>query len=600
MGMTGKKLLMLSVSAVALNVSMGLAAFAGERCMTNIATTSTDVVTSVGAPVAVTGTLGGQTAQAVTDTNFLVNPAIGPNFLTKDVGTAVANDVLLGDADLVNTTGTFVSRLPDAVNVVNSANVTMGTAIATVTPHYGEGPNGASFESTATGSDAFACGPGATATGDHATALGNAATATGSEATASGASATATGNQATASGAFANANGANATAVGEFSNADGANATAIGQNAQAIGANATAVGQNALATGANATAIGQDAIANGDATAVGQNSTADGTAVTAIGKDAVATGINTTAVGDNADAGGLNSTATGAGAKAFGGANSTATGAGALAIGSQDSTATGAGANASLSIGSTATGAGSNAALSVGSTATGALSDVSGTALATANGFGSTVAPASVGGTAYGALSSTTGDSATALGAGSQAGTNGTAVGAGTSANPNGSVAIGRDSSGNGATASLQNEFTLGTANHTYTAAGITSDLSRDRQSGPLEVATTDANGHLATDGGQIFRELGKQGAGIAIATAMENPDLVGNETFGLAANIGFFEGNSALSVSAMGVLGRDFMGGGERWAISGGVGVSLNENNFGGQSTDRAVAGRAGVQVSW
>ncbi len=140
----------------------------------------------------------------------------------------------------------------------------------------------------------------------------------------------------------------------------------------------------------------------------------------------------------------------------------------------------------------------------------------------------------------------------------------------------------------------------LGTANHTYTAPGITSAESRNRQSGPLEVATTDSSGHLATDGGQIFRELGEQGAGIAIAMALENPDLVGNETFGLSANLGFFEGNTALGVALMGVVGHNLVGGGERWAVSGGVGVSLNENEFGGQSVDRTVAGRAGVQVSW
>lgn len=570
MGMTGKKLLMLSVSAVALNVSMGLAAFAGERCMTNIAVEKGDVVTSVGTSVDVTGTapLAGLTAAGVTNTFFRLNPG---GFTTKDLGTAIVAEAF-GDADLESQTRQFLVRLPGSESVVESGTAVTDSFVRNVTPHYGEGVDGASFESVVSPADtnSFACGPGATAAGENATAIGNAAQAIGANATANGAAAQATGANASANGANAIANGANATAIGQSATADGANATALGQNASATGANATAVGQNSIADGINATAIGQAAFAHGDATAVGQHSLADGTAVTAIGKDAVATGSNTTAVGDNADAGGLNSTAIGTGASAFGGANSTATGAGALAIGSQDSTATGAGANASLSIGSTATGAGANAAESFGSTASGAFSDVSGTSFATANGVGS------------------------------RAGNNGTAIGAGTSANPNGSVAIGRDSSGNGATASLQNEFTLGTANHTYTAAGITSDLSRDRQSGPLEVATTDANGHLATDGGQIFRELGKQGAGIAIATAMENPDLVGNETFGLAANIGFFEGNSALSVSAMGVLGRDFMGGGERWAISGGVGVSLNENNFGGQSTDRAVAGRAGVQVSW
>ena len=307
----------------------------------------------------------------------------------------------------------------------------------------------------------------------------------------------------------------------------------------------------------------------------------------------------------------IGSTATGAGANVEFSALSTATGAGAISVLSIGSTATGAGANTSLSIGSTATGAGSSAVFSVGSTATGAqananfslgstatgaYSDVSGTAFATANGFGSEVQQGTIGGTAGGAFSYAGANGASAYGVGSSAtGEGATAVGAGASASAEGSTALGA-----GATTSTPYEMKLGTAANTYTAPGITSDLSRDRQSGPLEVVTSDGNGHLASDGGQIFRELGKQGAGIAIATALENPDLVANETFGLAANVGFFEGNSALAVSAMGVLGHDFAGGGERWAISGGVGVSLNENNFGGQSTDRTVAGRAGVQVTW
>jgi hypothetical protein len=155
---------------------------------------------------------------------------------------------------------------------------------------------------------------------------------------------------------------------------------------------------------------------------------------------------------------------------------------------------------------------------------------------------------------------------------------------------------------GAGAQSEFDNEISLGAkdGSSTYTTPGITSSLSKSRQSGPLEVVTTDSAGHLASDGGEIFEELGRVGAGIAIATAMENPDLVGNEKFGLAANLGFFEGNTALSVSAMGVIGHNLVGDGERWAISGGVGVSLNEDNFGGQKADRALAGRAGVQITW
>jgi trimeric autotransporter adhesin len=145
-----------------------------------------------------------------------------------------------------------------------------------------------------------------------------------------------------------------------------------------------------------------------------------------------------------------------------------------------------------------------------------------------------------------------------------------------------------------------RNEFVLGTANHTYTAPGITSDLSRERQSGPLEVVTSDSQGHLASDGGLLFNKLGEYGAGIAIAMSLENPDLVANERFGIAANLGFFDGNVALGVSMMGVLGHDFAGYGERWALSGGVGVTLDSGSYGGHDSNNTVAGRAGVQVSW
>ncbi|WP_088342994.1 MULTISPECIES: hypothetical protein [Rhodomicrobium] len=391
------------------------------------------------------------------------------------------------------------------------------------------------------------------------------------------------------------------------SDAGSINSFACGQNSDVRGSiGATAIGPNASASEALlSSAFGSGAQADDSAfsTATGALANASdsfGSTATGASSDA-SDSVGSTATGAFSNASNsIGSTATGAGANVAYSIESTATGAGANAALSIGSTATGADASASLSIGSTATGAHSNAALSIGSTANGAFSDVSGTAFATASGFGSEVAAFTQGGTAYGAFSRTSGNAATAIGAGSEAGENATALGAGTSANANGSVAVGRDSSGNGAVASKENEFVLGTANHTYTAPGITSDLSRERQTGPLEVVTTDSNGHLASDGGQIFRELGEQGAGIAIATALENPDLVGNETFGLAANVGFFEGNSALAVAAMGVIGQNFMGGNERWAISGGVGVSLNENNYGGHQTDRTVAGRAGVQVSW
>jgi hypothetical protein len=529
-------------------------AVAGERCVIDVDYTNTAVVTGVGDPVAVTGTTGQQFSSAVTDTNFLVNPPIGGNFTTKDLGQAAAGE-LFGDADLVTTTGQFLSKLPDAVNVVGYNNVTTGTAVATITPDFG----GAS----APGANAFACGPNAQANGDNATALGNSAVANGNDATAVGQNAEANGENATALGQGSQAHGADATAVGENAHAHGENATAIGQEAEAFGQNATAVGENSDARGRNATALGQDANALGtNALAIGQDANADGNRATAIGQGSLAVGNAATAVGQGAEARN-NGTAVGTGARA-------------------------------LDFGATAVG--DTAFATEFGTAVGDDSVAQRDGVAMGNG-----ADALRNATAVGREAQATGNGSVALGKDSRArGEGSVAIGREAEANADGSVAIGRDAQGNGAVSNNQNEFVLGTANHTYTAPGITSGASRAAQSGPLEVVTTDSNGHLASDGGQIFNTLSEFGAGIAIAMSLENPDLVGNERFGIAANLGFFEGNTALGVSLMGVLGHNFVGGGERWALSGGVGVSLDDNDFGGRSAGTTVAGRAGVQVSW
>ena len=140
----------------------------------------------------------------------------------------------------------------------------------------------------------------------------------------------------------------------------------------------------------------------------------------------------------------------------------------------------------------------------------------------------------------------------------------------------------------------------FGTAANTYTMSGITSGLSRDRQTGPLEVVTTDSAGNLASDGGLLFERMSKLGGGIAIALALENPDLVAGERFGIAGNVGFWEGNVALGFTAMGVLGNNLVGQGERWALSGGVGFTVKEDSYGGRSSQSSVGGRAGLQISW
>jgi hypothetical protein len=437
----------------------------------------------------------------------------------------------------------------------------------------GPGDGGA----TAANSQDFACGPGADATGvgtEGATAIGNNPTANGGGATAVGNDVSATGNGAVALGGDDPEDGPTI--------ANGEDATAVGAAATALGTDTTAVGNDANASDLGATAAGADADASGElSTATGFAATASEGRSTATGANADASGLRATATGSQATASGELSTATGTRAEAVNG-RSVAIGADAIA----DPTVNGDPAFdlvRATAIGSEAE-ARNRRATAVGS-------------LAIAGGGRST---------AVGDDSVARGFQSTAIGSNARTGAQGapvdfaTAVGSNTRARETGSVALGTDSAGNGAVATRENQFVLGTANHTYTAPGITSDASRSFQTGPLEVVTTDANGNLASDGGQIFEQISENGAGVAIAIAMENPDLVGNETFGLAANVGFFEGNTALAVSAMGVLGHNFMGGGERWAVSGGVGVSLSEENFGGRSSDRTVGGRAGLQVSW
>lgn len=170
-----------------------------------------------------------------------------------------------------------------------------------------------------------------------------------------------------------------------------------------------------------------------------------------------------------------------------------------------------------------------------------------------------------------------------------------TSIGTNAQANAAGSAAYGE-----GAVANQTQQQVFGTQANTYTTPGITSGLSRARQSGQLEVATSDANGNLATDGGMIFETLSENQAGIAIAMGLEMPSLNAEESFGMALNWGIFEESQALCFSAMGVAARDVFVDGDRIALTGGFGISLQEESFGGHSTSSSSGGRVGIQLSW
>jgi hypothetical protein len=140
---------------------------------------------------------------------------------------------------------------------------------------------------------------------------------------------------------------------------------------------------------------------------------------------------------------------------------------------------------------------------------------------------------------------------------------------------------------------------TLNATGNRYTAPGITSDFSRSFQNGKLQLVTTDATGHLASDQGAVFKGIAKVQAGVAIALAMEAPSLGQHENFGLRLGWGNLDGDAnAWGMSAMGVLCRGCMGAGTRLALDGGIGFS--HSDFMGYRSESVVAGRAGVQLTW
>lgn len=361
---------------------------------------------------------------------------------------------------------------------------------------------------------------------------------------------------------------------GDGITANGAQTVAIGQGANTGADNALAIGTMSSAAGASSVAVSSGSSAAGDAAiAVGLNADANGTAAIAIGGGAG--GTQAQATNDFAIAIGNGAAASGAGATAFGGttiALTTATGTNALAI--QGASAAGE-QSIAMGIGAMTTTGASNAAA-----------------------FGSGSTASAVNASAYGQGSTASGMNSSAYGQGSTAeAMNSSAFGSGATvaASHTNSSAI-----GTGATTTYDNQMMFGTANQTYTMPGITSATSLSRQSGPLDVATTDAMGNMATDGGAIFTALSQLQAGVAMSFALENPELQGTESFGIAANWGSFKESQALGFAAIGVLSRDTFGGGERLAISGGIAVSVAERTYGGRTSDTQVGGRAGGQLTW
>ena len=140
--------------------------------------------------------------------------------------------------------------------------------------------------------------------------------------------------------------------------------------------------------------------------------------------------------------------------------------------------------------------------------------------------------------------------------------------------------------------------MTLGTAKDTIKAEGITSQKSKDRQVGSLEVVTSDSQGNLATDGGAIYNQLGQYGStldshsamlsahskkleehgkGIAIAMAMPDAWLSDKKQFGIFGAVGGFDNETAMGFAAIGRINETF-------SVNGKLGSDVEFKQFGWQ----------------
>jgi hypothetical protein len=460
----------------------------------------------------------------------------------------------------------------------------------TLRPLNGNG----NLEATLTGS---LLAPTTTASGAFSTALGVPAAATGEYATSVGAFSIATGARSTAAGALAEATAEGATATGARSRAGAAGSSAFGVDASATGINAIALGQGAVATQMASSVLGATASASAPAaTAIGHNTQAGALASFAGGVSARATGVGSTSLGRLSQASAEGATATGAQSIA-GAASASAYGAGASATG-VDATALGQGAAAtelaSTALGATAT-ATAPAATAIGhnTQATGVASFAGGVS-ARATGVGST---------SLGRLSQATAVGATALGTAAEAGFAGsTAIGAGartTAANQvalgasGGSVRVGDMAA---STAAQTGELSLVTTDASgtlgrgaavssfATAADVTSIRSAQAgQAGQL-VALRDGQTALFDLARVNRRDIGRANEGVALALAMESPQLPADARFAVAGGVGYFRDRGAATFAFAARVGT-------MSAVTGGVGVGFRSGD---------VGARAGVQHAW
>jgi hypothetical protein len=275
-------------------------------------------------------------------------------------------------------------------------------------------------------------------------------TSSGEFSTALGTPSAATGRLSTALGAFSLASGERSLAVGSFSEAIASDATAVGNDTFASAPGSSAFGQGAVATAPAASAIGHNTVASGLASfAGGVRAQATTEGAVALGRFAAATAASTVSVGAGSAASADLSTAVGERAQA--------TGLAASAFGQQAR---------ATAMGATAIGRFSEAS-QMGTTALGVRSTAS-----------------AVNAIAIGPISTASAERAVSIGAGATAAfVRSTAIGA-------------------GAATTADNQVALGGAGSAVRVGDIAASTAA--QTGPVGLATVDANGVLGQNTGLI------------------------------------------------------------------------------------------------
>jgi hypothetical protein len=126
-----------------------------------------------------------------------------------------------------------------------------------------------------------------------------------------------------------------------------------------------------------------------------------------------------------------------------------------------------------------------------------------------------------------------------------------------------------------------------------FVTSGNTVDVGGNRiQNVATPILGTDAVNKDYVDGGfrVLSRRIDKVEEGVAIASALANPDRTGDQTWAVAVNWGNFEGSNAVGISGIAAIGHDFFGVGDQVSLGGSIGFGTD----GGQ-----VGGRVSLQIA-